>query len=56
MAATIPSGIETISARQIVLARGSSLENGATNFYALHQDAETMTATHLATPRDKNVS
>jgi hypothetical protein len=30
-------------AREIVLARGSSLENGATNFYALHQDAETMT-------------
>lgn len=30
-------------ARQIVVARGSSLENGATNFYALHQDAETMT-------------
>jgi hypothetical protein len=30
-------------ARQIVLARGSSVENGATNFYALHQDAETMT-------------
>ncbi len=30
-------------ARQIVLARGSSLENGATNFYALHQDPETMT-------------
>ena len=25
------------------LARGSSLENGATNFYALHQDPETMT-------------
>jgi hypothetical protein len=30
-------------ARQIVLARGSSIENGATNFYALHQDAESMT-------------
>jgi len=30
-------------ARQVVVARGSSLENGATNFYALHQDAETMT-------------
>jgi hypothetical protein len=30
-------------ARQIVLARGSSVENGATNFYALHQDPETMT-------------
>lgn len=30
-------------ARQIVLARGNSLENGATNFYALHQDPETMT-------------
>jgi hypothetical protein len=30
-------------ARQIVLARGSSIENGATNFYALHQDPETMT-------------
>ena len=30
-------------ARQIVVARGSSLENGATNFYALHQDAESMT-------------
>ncbi len=30
-------------ARQIVTARGSSLENGATNFYALHQDPETMT-------------
>jgi hypothetical protein len=30
-------------ARQIVLARGGSLENGATNFYALHQDPETMT-------------
>jgi hypothetical protein len=30
-------------ARQIVLARGSSIENGATNFYALHQDPESMT-------------
>ncbi|QDT73480.1 DUF1549 and DUF1553 domain-containing protein [Lacipirellula limnantheis] len=30
-------------ARQIVLARGGSVENGATNFYALHQDPETMT-------------
>ena len=30
-------------ARQIVLARGSSIENGATNFYALHQDPEAMT-------------
>lgn len=30
-------------ARQIVLARGTSFEHGATNFYALHQDAETMT-------------
>ena len=30
-------------ARQIVLARGSSFENGGTNFYALHQDPETMT-------------
>jgi hypothetical protein len=30
-------------ARDIVDARGSSLENGATNFYALHQDAESMT-------------
>jgi hypothetical protein len=29
--------------RQIVLSRGSSLENGGTNFYALHQDPETMT-------------
>src|SRR5262249_7223485 len=27
-------------ARQIVLARGGSVENGATNFYALHQDPE----------------
>jgi hypothetical protein len=30
-------------ARQVITARGSSLENGATNFYALHQDAESMT-------------
>jgi hypothetical protein len=30
-------------ARQVVLARGGSLENGATNFYALHQDPESMT-------------
>ncbi|MCI0334956.1 MAG: DUF1553 domain-containing protein [Planctomycetes bacterium] len=30
-------------ARQIVLARGGSVENGGTNFYALHQDPETMT-------------
>jgi hypothetical protein len=30
-------------AREIVLAQGSSIENGATNFYALHQDAESMT-------------
>lgn len=29
-------------ARQIVTAKGSSLENGATNFYSLHQDPETM--------------
>ncbi|REK27634.1 MAG: DUF1553 domain-containing protein [Planctomycetota bacterium] len=29
--------------RQIVTARGSSYENGATNFYALHQDPENMT-------------
>ncbi|MFM8893762.1 MAG: DUF1553 domain-containing protein [Planctomycetia bacterium] len=28
--------------RGIVTARGSSLENGATNFYAVHQDPETM--------------
>jgi len=28
--------------REVVTARGSSLENGATNFYALHQDPETM--------------
>lgn len=30
-------------ARQIVVAHGTSFEHGATNFYALHQDAETMT-------------
>ena len=30
-------------ARQVIVARGSSFENGATNFYALHQDAESMT-------------
>jgi hypothetical protein len=30
-------------ARQIVLARGGSLQNGGTNFYALHQDPEAMT-------------
>ncbi len=30
-------------ARQVVTARGSSFENGATNFFALHQDAESMT-------------
>lgn len=30
-------------ARDIVLAKGNSLENGATNFYALHQDPEEMT-------------
>jgi hypothetical protein len=29
-------------AEQIVLAKGSSIENGATNFYALHQDPEDM--------------
>ena len=29
-------------ARQVVTAKGSSLENGATNFYAVHQDPETM--------------
>lgn len=28
--------------RQIVTAQGSSFENGATNFFALHQDPETM--------------
>jgi hypothetical protein len=30
-------------ARQVVLARGSSYDQAATNFYALHQDAEAMT-------------
>jgi hypothetical protein len=30
-------------ARQIVLARGESMEQGATNFYAIHQDAESLT-------------
>lgn len=30
-------------ARRIVLASGGSLENGATNFYALHQDPESVT-------------
>ncbi|MFT5522818.1 MAG: hypothetical protein ACI9G1_004759 [Pirellulaceae bacterium] len=29
--------------RQVLTAKGSSLENGATNFYALHQDPENMT-------------
>ncbi|QGJ68941.1 Organization of cell wall [Planctomycetales bacterium 10988] len=29
--------------REIVTAQGSSVENGATNFYALHQDPENMT-------------
>ncbi len=29
--------------RQIVLARGESLEQGATNFYAIHQDPESLT-------------
>ena len=29
--------------RQVITARGSSIENGATNFYALHQDPESMT-------------
>ncbi len=29
--------------RQIVLARGESLTNGATNFYAIHQDPESLT-------------
>lgn len=28
--------------REIVISQGSSFENGATNFYALHQDPETM--------------
>jgi hypothetical protein len=30
-------------ARQIVLSHGGSLENGSSNFYALHQDPESMT-------------
>jgi Protein of unknown function (DUF1553)/Protein of unknown function (DUF1549) len=30
-------------ARQIVLAKGDSVENGATNFYAIHQTPESMT-------------
>lgn len=30
-------------AREVVLAKGSSFENGATNFYALHQDPESLT-------------
>ncbi|MDF1755779.1 MAG: DUF1549 and DUF1553 domain-containing protein [Verrucomicrobiales bacterium] len=29
-------------ARQLVIAKGDSYENGATNFYAVHQDPETM--------------
>ncbi|MDB4662161.1 DUF1553 domain-containing protein [Verrucomicrobiales bacterium] len=29
-------------ARELVTAKGSSVENGATNFYAVHQDPETM--------------
>jgi hypothetical protein len=29
--------------REILTARGDSMENGATNFYALHQDPESMT-------------
>ena len=29
-------------ARELVTARGSSLDNGATNFFAVHQDPETM--------------
>lgn len=29
-------------AREIITAKGSSIENGATNFYAVHQDPETM--------------
>ena len=28
--------------RELVTSKGSSLENGATNFYALHQDPENM--------------
>lgn len=30
-------------AREVILAKGSSFENGATNFYALHQDPESLT-------------
>jgi hypothetical protein len=30
-------------AREVVVARGGSVENGATNFYTLHQDPESMT-------------
>lgn len=30
-------------AREVITARGSSYQNGATNFYALHQDPENMT-------------
>jgi hypothetical protein len=30
-------------AYDVIVARGSSMENGATNFYALHADAESMT-------------
>lgn len=30
-------------ARQIIVARGGSMDSGATNFYALHQDPEAMT-------------
>lgn len=30
-------------AREVVTAKGKALEQGATNFYALHQDAESMT-------------
>jgi hypothetical protein len=29
-------------ARELITAKGSSLENGATNFFAIHQDPETM--------------
>ncbi len=29
--------------REVVVAQGTSFENGATNFYSLHQDPETMT-------------
>lgn len=29
--------------RELITAQGSSIENGATNFYAIHQDPETMT-------------